>query len=191
MRPILALHFVTFILGAVGIYGWLGGELWLTSFGEGHVTMKLSTSVLSFLSGAAGIFRNRENVRVSMAMGMHAVLAATLGSGVVDARMIPMPDSPVDTIKPGFPSWATIFCFALIAISRIYYPSKWMSYAVMAISISAIVGHIVNVDWLYWYLPGYSTGMAIPTGIALFCAGAAMCREYHISYPDGQTDKCV
>ena len=173
MILIRASQFVALVGTLVGI-GWVVGFNPILSVGE-TVTMKPSTAMAFIMLGLSGWItraaRNKSDLRqfiAPLAAGMSLVTGAGL-LGLLPAQAATV----IHTQGPGIPSLGTMACFTLCAGKYLFalHGKRRLSTTCAALSISlaatAAVGYVTNRPALFYWVEGWSTGMAIHTA-ALF-----------------------
>lgn len=157
----------------------------LISWGAGFVSMKYITA-LTMIVAAGAVLATKYSTRVSVAINFGAstavLLSVFLVSGASNLLGI-VESSHVMTVHPGFPSTGALLCFFAIATDGIILsltgPSRprYAAVAVLILTLTAMAGYALNVPTLYWYVKGWSTGMALPTAVCFVLLAACMLRK--------------
>jgi len=171
----------TLILVAAGIgitvlLSWAGFlPQYVRSVGMEHGAMKvsaamavvaLSVAMLSFL------LRHRAVVFDILA-GVFAALAILFILSPWTVQILPRPESfdAVKAVAPNTPSLGALLCTVILGIGLLggLYCRRILSlcsWAVLGIAIAAITGYVTGAGILYWWVPGWSTALAIPAAWA-------------------------
>ena len=181
------------LLGGTVILGWVCDIPVFRHIHPEWVSMKFNTA-LSFLFGglggmALGLTRRwpeydwaLEHVRFFLSLSIFGIMSSLLLVSVVGGeigitRAFADHESGVKTIAPGMPSVGTIIAFSLMAISGLIRRGKHLGaigIAITWIGILSTIGYVASAPIFYYYIPGYSTAMAIHTGIGFSVAGLAL-----------------
>lgn len=152
------------ILGfIVAVHGAANALSWLIAQGEalgvrGTVSMKFATAMMFVWCGTYRA-ASEETQRV-MRRWHWLVIVASL----VINTTIEKPPNALHTVA-GLPSLATLLCFILVPMGR------RAALVIITIAVTALVGHASDVQWLFWHIPGVSTGMAIMTAVLFVALG--------------------
>ncbi|MDZ4163558.1 MAG: ATP-binding protein [Smithellaceae bacterium] len=184
--------------GTAVMVGWVFDIPLLKSISPAWVSMKFTTALSFFLSGALlflliNIRREEsEIVRlflqavvfiICLIMTTHLVslfLGAPLG---VEAMFIEEKGKAWYTVTPGQPCLLTIVNFILVALagigailnlSRLPGYLRWIGGMVSAVGATALLGYLTGLPWLYFFIPGFSNAMAIHTAILFAVLGAGL-----------------
>ena len=169
--------------------GWFTGIPLLTSILPTWVTMKFSTALCFFLSGAILYFvaetqrgkKSLSQIVLPICSLIIILLMATLlisviigvKSGIEDL-FVQESAGAVHTTVPGRPSVGTMINFLLVAITallsilsfthlRTYV--MWLGACILTIGMVATLGYMIDVSSLYYNLERVSTAMAFHTAI--------------------------
>lgn len=183
------------VIGLCGMLGWRFDIPILTTYIDHTVTMKMGTSAMLFFQGVStfAIVRtyddpNHEGDTLIIPMCAMSILAITLAA----SGHMPYSDPlSLDTVRPGLPSVATFLMastFVGIDVGYLFRVPGWRRYAaslsklILALCSLALLAHLLYqatsyppFQWLYYYIPPWSTGLAIPTAI-----GGVMLAEAHL-----------
>lgn len=151
------------------LVGWLFDIALLTKVHPSFVSMKLSTAICFFLCSLPQAIKKtslKPYCGFLIIIIMYQVISSYTGLGdftVIDFFI----DNSASTIKPGLPSIATILCFLIIALNYISnfnqkYERNSFKFG-LVLAITSVIGYVSNTAWLYFYIEGISTGMAIHT----------------------------
>ena len=159
---ILAVFPIAFSL--VTLIGHATGNPQLASVLSGEVTMKPATAC--GLIAAAVMEWNKSYNRAIV--GHCAVFILALLTLSLFGRS--HETSEIKTIGALVPSLSTIACFLAQIIAL-----KYRCFALVAIAFSAssLLGYAIDQPLFYFYIPDFSTGMAINTAISFVCLGLA------------------
>jgi len=162
-----SLHIAVSTIGAVVLLGgYVFGNGWLATLGEGFVSMKSSTALVFAL---CALMQTRRfflsSAILSLASVMYVFGSFRAGIGVADV-------TDVETVGAGIPSLATLGCFLGLIINAYSFESgkgrnRWISIGVLVVSVTTLLGYVINSSVLRWHIPRYSTAMAIHTAIAM------------------------
>lgn len=192
------------IIGLVSIcIGLLVASAWvldipiLTHLIPDAVTMKFSTSISFIFSGITIYFVaqytegkiGRAQIAVPVSGFVIFLFMVTILTGYVvgintgiEQLFVREASNAVETPDAGRPSIPTMFNFILIVLAGIFALSesklrKFVShigYVILVIGAIAVIGHITNQPFLYYYVDAVSTGMAIHTSILFISLGLAL-----------------
>jgi hypothetical protein len=187
-----AVGFVVFLVG------WVGGVEIMRSLVEDWVTMKPSTAIGFTVAGLLRwrIHRHKLDVRRGALVGALSFLLLFGMAGAILNALTTWPlgfdvlfeDSETHTIKPGVPSWVTMFLFILwgctgirVASARHYLDwHGWLTVSGWASTVLgglALVGYLLSLltgldlSVLTYYVPEVSTAMAVHTAILFTALG--------------------
>ena len=192
------LSLAVIIAGILVISGWIFDISVLKSVSPAWVTMKLTTAIAFFLSGIVLYFIVRsmegefEKAHVALSISSLTIilLMGTLFFSAllkiptgVDDLFIKEPAGAVKTVTPGRPSVPTMLNFMLMASAGIFTmlnPDKLRSklriigLIVGTTGAVAIVGYIINVPLLYYYIEGINSAIAFHTAILFVLLGMGL-----------------
>jgi len=183
--------------GIIVMAGWIFNNVALMSISSAWVSMKFSTAVAFVLSGITLYFLARaregafETAQVVLSI-TSLILAILMGllfvssivgiqTGVED--MFVKETDTVRTVLPGRPSVPTMINFMLIALAAVLAmlnPAnllrklKITGYTVGAIGALAVVGYIFNAPFLYYYIEGLNSAMALHTALLFILLGTGL-----------------
>lgn len=160
----------------------LGADMIARGFVEGAVTMKPATAI-AIMWCAVAVFAALRARRSGMTALV--LLASCIGAvvGIAEpwllhglAGVAHVVDTSVAfTVVPGIPSLTTALCVAAIVVGCLARGVQRRAGALaLCVASVALVGHFLGVPWLFGYVPGWSTGMAIPTALAFVLLGATL-----------------
>ncbi|MBW7956976.1 MAG: hypothetical protein H3C68_03705 [Deltaproteobacteria bacterium] len=198
LRAAKAISIVVAAGGLIEMSAWWLGVEFLKTLAPGYVTMKFSTA-LSFLLSGVVLYYFSEAARGEMSGAQVALPISTLvilllmstllASALfgleagVEALFVMEDPSAVMTEVPGVPSIATMLDFILIsalAIAVLFrqrvLPWWFRSFgAFIALTgLSALMGYLLDMPRLYFFFPGLSGAMAIPTSILFVLIGICL-----------------
>jgi len=194
------LSFIVAMGGLVVMVGWINDIDALKSVVPGFVTMKFSTA-LSFLSVGLMHLLVYINIDQEDLSDFFSITISTISYAIFFFMLLLMieaisgfslgfsnlfieeSDNAVKSVGPGIPSLGTIAAFALITWSGVVatlkgkkarHTIKNIGVLVMAIALLALIGYVVDQPFLYYFIDGKSTGMAIHTSILFVLMGVSM-----------------
>lgn len=180
------------------IVGWIFDILFLKSISSNWVSMKFDTAVCFLLSGITLYFiaRAREgefdkaqvvlsitSLIIILLMGIlffSALLEIHTG---IEELFVKEASLSAKTLFPGRPSVPTMLDFILIASAgiltvlnpgKVQIKLKVIGYAVGIIGALAVMGYIINVPLLYYFIPNVNTAMACHTAILFVLLGIGL-----------------
>ncbi|MGB7581917.1 MAG: hypothetical protein WBL85_05660 [Sedimentisphaerales bacterium] len=190
-----ALSLVVTIAGILVMIGWIFNVGLLKSISPAWVSMKFDTAIAFVLSGitlyfivrvAEGEF-DKAQVALSVTSLIIILLMGTLFFSAVfkirtgaEDLFIKEASGTVKTVTPGRPSLPTIFNFILIASAGILAtlnPDKLQSklkiigVIVGLIGAMAVVGYIINAPFLYYFIEGVNSAVALHSAVLFIVLG--------------------
>lgn len=154
------LIFVTLLV----MYGQVIGNTLLTSFGEEKVTMKFVTAFLFLLSSFSLLLKKKVFPVLIITTAVYVFTSWLFN----DAKPLFLPifesKQAIGSLKGDIPSWMTLTSFILFAISELI-NSKIIYRIIMIQACIAILGHLFQIPFLYYYVEDISTGEAVNTAI--------------------------
>ncbi|MBA4422729.1 MAG: hypothetical protein C0390_06445 [Syntrophus sp. (in: bacteria)] len=184
--------------GTAVMIGWVIDIPLLKSISPAWVSMKFTTALSFFLSGAllfllVKIRRDESEIArmilpavafmILLVMTAHLAslfLGAPLG---VETMFIEEKGKAWYTVTPGQPCLLTIVNFILVALtgigailnlSRLSGYLRWIGGVVSAVGATALLGYVTGLPWLYFFIPGFSSAMAIHTAVLFAVLGAGL-----------------
>lgn len=159
--------FIIFFVVFLVMFGHYTNNQSLTSFGTEKVTMKFVTAFLFLLSGIS-LMINKKWVSISIIVTCIYVVSSWL---INESKPLFLPIfEGVDAIRSihgDVPSWMTIVTFLLFATAEL--TEKLSIYKLVGLqAIVAVVGHALDIPFMFNYMEGISTGMAFNTSILFF-----------------------
>lgn len=171
---------IAIALGLMGQAAWMLGDLrWAAWVPDRFPTMKLSTSAMIILAATAGMVAKRApHLRWACGLATLMVVAMVVG-GYTSGGNLHLDDTDVMTIVGGMPSWGTLASFLIVGVDRLvdHPPQRWVACSLLVIAGVALLGYAIGVPWMFYYSPELSTGMALPTALAIALLGAGMWLE--------------
>lgn len=186
----------TFLVGVAVMLGWYFDINALTSVVPGLATMKFTTAICFSLSGVMLFFMARvfegeldvSHIALSLTAFIILLIMSVLffsvffeiHTGIEDLFVVQAKES-IFTVPQGQPSMGTIFNFILIGIGSILviYDPQWcrkklflLGGLIAVVSLTAVVGYMINVPYLYYEADGISNAMAIHTAILFALQGS-------------------
>jgi hypothetical protein len=165
--------YLVFAIGMIVSLGWAFNLEWVTSISRDWVTMKFATSIGFVLLGGMMLAKSYHKKYFLFGF-LFASIVWLLVSWAVGNPACFLPNfeaqgalySPIND----YPSLATIMLFCASAID-IVRPNRHLSYAIVALSSSALIGYLLNIEYLYYYFEGYSTAVAFHTAVPFLHVG--------------------
>jgi len=185
-------------LAATVLVGWAHDVRWLTTWGETDwVTQKPATALGLVFSAATATAhawmkhgKRRDIVMSTGALWLLGLCLLTTWECVpgvttgLHGLLFHMPGDTDETVKTGTPSLMTLANFwakATAALALLWYHKhagtivRLAAYWLMLTSVVSIVlGYGLNVEFFRYYVPGFSSGMSLPTAVAFALLGFAM-----------------
>lgn len=174
-------------LGFTVMFGWFKGIGLITKLHPDWVAMQFSTALCFAATGLIIILSHRAITTKSNFAGAfvsflsYLILFVVMTHGLTYLsgesafiEKIFLEPNPIKTFIPGLPAITTIINFHLVAlwtkcfIFRVTEVGKFIIMPMIAISISAIIGYILDIPVLYGYVEDKFTGMALHTALG-FC----------------------
>jgi hypothetical protein len=186
------------VAGIMVMFGWIFDIGVLKSISSSWVSMKFDTAIVFVASGLSLYFivRAREgefdkaqvvisitSMIIILLMGI-LFFSAVFGirTGVEDL-FVKETNLSARTVTPGRPSLPTVMNFLLIALAGIFtlfdplktrFKLQVIGSLVGLIGLLAVAGYIINVPYLYYYLPGVNSAMACHTAILFVLTGIGL-----------------
>lgn len=168
--------FVIFCIGVSALIGWIFDIDFLIRYFNDHVSIKPYTAITAIF--AAGVIVNRGYVKKWLAIFILIIMGAQI-LDFFEVVVFGMSEYRHELFF-NFPSWATIAMYiTMVYCTQCYECSRRGGTIIMFLSVSAIIGHILDISTLYWYIPEVSTGMAAPTAIIGVHIGSWMLHGYN------------
>lgn len=165
-----------------------GYDIVARGFVEGAVTTKPATAfALVWLALAMILASGFGTSKVPKEFSLIACVAAVLSilepwlllAVGVALRSI---DTSVEfTVAPGVPSLSTAACVLLTFVGVTFRRDRVVARILAAVCSVALLGHALGVPLMYFYVPPWSTGMAIPTAFGFLALSLGF------SLPRGKT----
>lgn len=181
--------------GALVMAGWFLEVEALKSLLPWMVTMKFTTALSFFLSGAALYFMAEglsgrstaaQAVLPAISLMIMLVMGTLLASAVlgvwtgVEDLLVEEEAEAVKTTVPGRPSLATMACFIAVAVASMAslfkgaFSGRTLFGAgvfMLATGAVALAGYALGLEYLYYSWPGVSTAMALSTAFLFVVLG--------------------
>ncbi len=179
------------LLGVMALCGHIFHIPILYSLVPGIVpTTKVITAFMFIIIGTSLVAGHTRWVTLSLSLAMLTLIMTGM-TLVVSVITTPGPTNPlideskdiVQTFKPGVPSLGTLLAFALAACGTIIGTlgngpmrsiRRGIGWLVAGGGAFALVGYILNVDLLYWFIPGVSSAISALTAIGLILMGTSI-----------------
>jgi len=176
---------------------WIAGIPILTSLSPNLVSMKFFTAVSFLFSGIIlFMFSYSEKkssfseiliaffsfaiLLIMLLLIISAIFRIIIG---VEQLFIKEGYGTIKSVTPGMPSIPTMINFILIALAgilAIFIPLKIKKVQIItgviigAIGFVAVLGYILNIPFVYYYIEGINTGMALNTAILFVIIGIGL-----------------
>lgn len=194
------LGYFIILAGLAVMFGWIFDIRWLIQPGSSWVSMKFITAICFVLSGIMLVLISRlklesanfeflQTILPILSLLILLILAESFlplifgfAPGIENMLLVEKPGE-VYSISPGLPAFPTMLNFALIALIGLLKTvngtnrSIWtilMSYTLIIISVVALIGYVLNIPWLFYYVPKKSTAIAFTTAILFIIWGIGM-----------------
>jgi hypothetical protein len=184
------------LAGILVILGWIFNIGFLKSLSSAWISMKFNTAFVFVLSGLILYFivqtgegkPDVAQVVLPIASLVILLLMGTLffgnllgvQTGAEELFMRDLSSAPT-TVTPGMPSLPTMFNFILIAsaaILTLFNPEKLsamlknIGLIVGWVGVVAVLGYLINIPLLYYFIAGVNNAMACHTAILFMLLGA-------------------
>jgi len=200
--------YVVMLSGLLVIIGWVFGIDWLKTTSPNMISMKFLTAISFVLSGIILVLIVKSSASedstglaalvLPMLSLMVMLIMATIFFSVLvgfDLGFVNMlirekqgAIGMVYSVYPGLPSIATMVAFFFIALAGLLEPitycckknySVLIGMLVMIIGAVALVGYIVGIPILFYYVPGKSSAIAISTALlfVIWGMGILLCYD--------------
>ena len=164
---------IVIFISSLSLIGWMFDIDILKSLNPDYPSMKITTALM-FLSCSFIYFFKDDRIKVVFAFLILSILFYTIGIYMGTPHEFINKSNEDKTIINGIPSISTMFSFFLFSVFFIscnMFNVKckniiYLIYIVAFMSQIALLGYIIDNHYLYFYIPNYSTGMALHT---VFC----------------------
>ncbi|MBU0665286.1 MAG: methyl-accepting chemotaxis protein [Proteobacteria bacterium] len=198
LKTVKILGSIVIVSGIIVLTGWAIDSAILKCLMPGGVSMKIFTALCFILSGVALIvmayrFEGRLNLSHSVlpivSITMLLIMATLFASPILGFRIAiedfftkEMQDT-VMTVAPGMPSMGTALNFIFIAVAslltlfnvrKLRAKLSLLGWTVVALGGLALLGYLLKMPLLYYYLHGLSTAMALNTALLFIMVGAGL-----------------
>jgi len=172
--------YLILVSSLIALYGWSIGKHYLVSVSPAWVSIKPLTALCFIFSGISMIFHVYQKPRMRdfvagwfncISIGIATAWLSNKETLNIITNYEELRGLEPYTFIEGLPSWMTILCFFLFSISYFFEEKRPISIMLMVISVVAIIGYGVNVPLLFYYVPDFSTAMAIPTAVLFLHQG--------------------
>lgn len=189
MRTAAAIGWVTALLGLLVTIGWVASAKPLVQPLANEVTMKPATAISFVAAGIALALIATGNDFDRLVSGLiSAAHIVALGASATLGWFGGEQADAIKSVGPDVPSWGTVVAFLLVSyagfMSAIGHPAAARcGWAVLMIATSAVIGYLIDVEWMYFYIEKSSTAMAIHTAVgfaALGCGYLLIARGRHV-----------
>jgi two-component sensor histidine kinase/CHASE3 domain sensor protein len=200
MRTIRTIKIIAALTGLTGLtvmVGWIAGIGPLTNVFAGLVTMKFLTAVTFVLAGIDlfAIAKRAEGdtalprvllpiASVTIILIMATFLAGALLNVPLGIEEFFVKEAPTEkSVIPGMPSVGTMLAFILFASAASFTALggpglktrlRVLGWLVALMGATAMLGFILDVEPLYYHIPGISGGMALHTAALFVLLGAGL-----------------
>lgn len=186
--------FIPLLVGIMVLIGWGVDSTLLTSIKDTWVSQKQSTSysliissIMMYCMNLKWPWKTRGEGMALMACGWLFISISNIISSyygdILLNNFFGVSSNALDTgvmsSSAGIPSSGTVFSFICVGLYMYLagawrYISKAIPTLLMFISGSAIIGHILDIHLMFYYIEGISTAMAIHTAVPLFIIGLGL-----------------
>ena len=174
--------------------GWIIDHETIKRVCDGWVSMKVPTAFCFALIGLMLFVMSDDMVRFSFRKELTVSFLSLMVLGVVgletisalvpslDLSIANVPAADIFTVKPGLPSLAGLFGLLVSScagLAFVFNTVRWRRRVMMCgatlmmIGGIAVVGYVLRVPALFYFVPCVSTGMAIHSAALMIMAGAA------------------
>lgn len=184
------LALVSVLLGGTVLAGWATHSDSLTSIIETWATMKPLTATLFIISGALVAsfpFINSRIGEVAVSM-LTLCLLLTIGFNIIAHLsevsfwnlFFPYQDNGVMLVRGGEPSIVTTLAFTLVGIAgliKVFNGNGMINKLglfVYLIGMFCLIGYLIQIPFLFFYVAGVSGAMAFHTGFGFLLLGSAL-----------------
>ena len=197
LRLVNTLSFLVILTSVLVLLGWLLNIEFLKSVVPQFVTMKFTTAISFLFSGIILLALvhylkgNLEIAEISLALFSTLLLflvgsmfvASLVGVSTGIEQLVIKETEPSWTVEPGRPSTGTLIAFIIIGFVGILTVLKlpivqtaylFSGVALMTIGGLALLGYLLNMPALYYYLTDISTAMAIHTSTLFVLIGIGL-----------------
>src|SRR3989339_535826 len=192
------LSFIVIIAGVTVIIGWIFNIEILKSISPSWVSMKFDTAISFLLSGIviysitkvqegefdkAQIIISITSLIIILLMGILFFSTLFRIHTGLENLFISETAGGVKTVVPGRPSIPTMINFILIAVSgilsignleKVHKKLKIIGITIGIIGALAVIGYIINISFLYYYIKGVNSAMACHTAILFVLLGIGL-----------------
>ncbi|MGI0007329.1 MAG: ATP-binding protein [Nitrosotalea sp.] len=195
MAKLLAI--IVFGVGIVVTIGWIFNIPILESVLPNMVTMKFSTAVSFICSGVILYFISKmqdgklgigEIVIAASGMVIFLLMVTLLVSNLTGIytgveRLFVKEIHNEHTAVMGRPSLPTMIDFIMVVLAGIFSLSNyvrfkklsfWIGLAILVSGGISLIGYAVDLPFLYYYIPGWNSGMALHTSLLFVLSGIAL-----------------
>lgn len=171
------------ICGSLGVLGWTLNVPFLANL-DHSASMKpvVAISMLALAGAVVAIWKQWLTVAATCTMGVMSLMLVTVQAAMNSP--IGLEERPQNPgLSPGLPSVGSVAALTLCAIGLFVWligngPLRPLRRGCALISIcigaSALFGHFIGTEMMYWSLPRVSTGMAIHTAIGMIALGCSI-----------------
>lgn len=172
---------IPFFIGSLSVIvmlSWVVGFTFFTNLNKDFVTMKFGTAFVFLVSCLMLSHKTLEK----FFSGVIVTIAFSIVMSVycLDNNICFFPSfetAPILTYKPGLPSIGTVICFLLVAIS-VFVERREIGSAINLFAGISILGYLLDMPLLYFYIPNFSTAMAVHTAIFFIHIGYVVKYKY-------------
>jgi hypothetical protein len=197
-KLLIILPFIVILSGLMVIIGWLFDITVFKSILNFWVAMKFSTAIAFVLSGITLYFLSPAlksgfglpHIVISIAVYILVLMmgimffSALLGAHTgIEDLFVKEGSGSVKTVFPGRPSLPTISNFLLISLSgiltilktqRVRRIFKIIGIIIIVSGALAVIGYMINVPLLYYYIQNINSAMAINTAVLFILMGTGL-----------------
>ncbi|MGI0046821.1 MAG: ATP-binding protein [Nitrosotalea sp.] len=191
------LAMIVFAVGVLVTIGWIFNVPVLESVLPHQVTMKFSTAI-SFVSSGVILYSISKIQEGKLGVGgiaiavsgtviflfMATFLVSNLSGTYTGIENLFVKETHNEnTTVPGRPAIPTMIDFIMIVVAGIFSQTNyiklkklsfWIGLTILLSASLSLIGYMTNLPYLYYYIEGWSTGMAIHTSVLFVLSGAAL-----------------
>ena len=146
----------------------------IRSLGADRVSMKFLTSLSFFLCAVSMLLNERPRlVLLGMILMLSLMGFISMFPGISSPLVLTNFETidAVNTVEPNLPSIPTILSFIFFVFGCVSFNKIW-GMVIIGLAGLAIIGYLVGIQEMYYYIDGVSTAMAIHTAVLFLHLGA-------------------
>ena len=154
---------MVFVVCSLVFVGYFVESKLLTALGQDKVTMKAVTAYLFLASAASQLWSKYHKEWGVFIMTTSAYVFSSYIINEAKPTFLPIFENTANFSLDGdVPSWGTVLCFFTYGTYSLL-GKLWMVRVIFLMGLMGMLGHVFDVQVMYYYIDGYSTGMAINT----------------------------